>query len=107
MIHDVVSAVYRGGYKIEITFDDGKKGVVDFGKYLRRGGVFERFKDPEFFRSFTVNQELGILTWQDEIDIAPETLYALATGTPLSDWAGKKVKSMANKSLRRTANSRR
>jgi len=107
MIHDVVSAVYREGYKIEVTFDDGKKGVIDFVKYLRRGGVFERFKDMDFFRSFTINQELGILTWQNEIDIAPETLYAEATGTPLPDWIKKKGKSLANKSLQRTADSHR
>jgi len=107
MIHDVVSAVYRGGHKIEVTFDDGKKGVIDFVKYLRRGGVFERFKDMDFFRSFTINQELGILTWGDEIDIAPETLYAEATGRPLPDWTEKRDKSLANKSLQRRANSRR
>jgi len=107
MIHDVVSAVYLEGYKIEVTFDDGKKGDVDFAKYLRRGGVFERFKDMDFFRSFTINQELGILTWQNEIDIAPETLYAEATGTPLPDWIEKKGKSLVNKSLQRTADSRR
>ena len=86
MIHDVVTAVYREGYKIEVAFDDGKKGIIDFTKYLRRGGVFKRFKDMDFFRSFAINKELGILTWQNEIDIAPETLYAEATGTPLPDW---------------------
>ena len=107
MIHDVVSSVYQEGYKIEVTFDDGKKGIIDFAKYLRRGGVFERFKDMDFFRSFTINQELGILTWQDEIDIAPETLYAEATGTPLPDWTEKREKSLANKTPQRTANSRR
>ncbi|MBP1697521.1 MAG: hypothetical protein H6Q41_2709 [Deltaproteobacteria bacterium] len=106
MIHDVVSAVYREGYKVEVTFDDGKKGIVDFVKYLRRGGVFERFKDMDFFRSFTINKELGTLTWQNEIDIAPETLYADATGSPLPDWVGKKSKSVANKS-QRAVNSRR
>jgi hypothetical protein len=106
MIHDVVSAVYRGGHKIELTFDDGKKGVIDFAKYIRRGGVFERFKDMNFFRSFAINEELGTLTWQDEIDVAPETLYTEATGLPLPHWAGKKIKPVANKSLRRTVNSR-
>ena len=107
MIHDVVSAVYQGGYKIEVTFDDGKKGIVDFAKYLKRGGVFERFRDMDFFRSFAINKELGVLAWRNEIDIAPETLYAEATGTPLPDWGGKKDKSLANKSIQRTANSRR
>ena len=107
MIHDVISAVYQGGYRIEVTFDDGKKGVVDFEKYLRCGGVFERFRDIEFFRTFAVNQELGILTWQDKIDIAPETLYMEATGAPFPDWAEKKVKSMLKKSPQRSANSPR
>ena len=27
MIHDVVSASYKGEYKIEVTFDDGKEGL--------------------------------------------------------------------------------
>lgn len=86
MIHDVVSAVYKGGYRIEVTFDDGKSGVVDFSRYLARGGVFERFRDIEFFRRFRVNPELGVLTWDNEIDVAPETLYSEATGAPLPTW---------------------
>jgi hypothetical protein len=31
MIHDIVSASYKGGYKIEIVFDDGKGGVFASG----------------------------------------------------------------------------
>ena len=61
-------------------------GVVDFAPYLQRGGVFSRFRDIAFFREFRVNPELGVLTWQNEIDIAPEMLYAQATGSPLPDW---------------------
>jgi hypothetical protein len=86
MIHDLVGAVYRGGYRIELVFDDGKRGVVDFTKYVEKGGVFARLRDLEFFRGFSVNGELGTLTWGEEIDIAPETLYAEATGSALPDW---------------------
>jgi hypothetical protein len=86
MIHDVIDAVYKGDYRIEITFDNGKRGVVDFSKYLNRGGVFRKFKSIEFFRRFKVNTEIGTLTWSDELDIAPETLYAQATGAKLPSW---------------------
>ncbi|MEW6620021.1 MAG: DUF2442 domain-containing protein [bacterium] len=86
MIHDVVSAVYKGGYKIKLTFDDGKNGVVDFAKYLTAGGVFTKFKDVEFFKNFTVNEELGVITWNNEVDVAPETLYSEATGSSLPRW---------------------
>lgn len=86
MIHDVVGAVYKGGYKIELTFDDGKSGIVDFSDYAARGGVFEHFRDLDFFRKFTVSQDLGTIVWGDEVDVAPETLYSEATGSPLPDW---------------------
>lgn len=86
MLHDVVSAVYRCDHLIELEFDDGQRGTVDFAKYLERRGVFERFRDLEVFRSFVINKELGVLTWGNEIDIAPEILYAEATETPLPAW---------------------
>lgn len=86
MVSDVVSASYKGEYKIEITFEDGKIGIVDFSKYLDKGGVFDRFKNIDFFKSFKVNSELGVLIWEDEVDVAPETLYAEVTGSSLPDW---------------------
>ena len=86
MIHDVVAAEYRGEYKIEVFFDDGKRGIVDFTKYLNKGGAFKRFRDLGFFQQFSVDRELGVLTWGGEIDVAPETLYSEATGMPLPEW---------------------
>jgi hypothetical protein len=100
MLHDVVKATYRGEYRIELEFDDGQKGVVDFSKYLERGGVFERLKNLEFFRNFSVNAELGALTWGNEVDIAPETLYAEATKRGLPPWMDPaEAESSANKHL--------
>lgn len=86
MFKDVISADYKGGYKIEITFEDGATGVVDLSKYLSKGGVFEKFKNMEFFKNFSINKELSVLTWGDQVDIAPETLYAEATSSPLPAW---------------------
>ncbi|MGA7875277.1 MAG: DUF2442 domain-containing protein [Desulfoferrobacter sp.] len=103
MLKDVISANYKGGYKIEVTFEDGATGVVDFSKYLSRGGVFERFKDIEFFKNFKINEELGVLTWEDAVDIAPETLYAEATNSPLPDWMDSKEDSPANMPLQPTS----
>ena len=76
MLHDVVSATYKGDYRIELTFDNGERGVVDFAPYLQREGVFKRFRDISFFREFRIDPELGTLTWDDEIDIADLTHFA-------------------------------
>ncbi len=86
MIHDVVKAEYIDGYRIRVTFDDGRGGIVEFSSYLGVGGVFDRFRDLEFFKSFMVDAELGVLSSGGEIDIAPETLYSKATGEPLPEW---------------------
>jgi hypothetical protein len=102
MTPDLVSATYKSNYTIEVVFGDGSSGVVDFSDYLDRGGVFEAFRDINFFKHFTVNHELGTLTWQNEIDIAPETLYSKATGSPLPDWVETDEPS-ANPLIQRTA----
>ena len=103
MLRDVIAANYKGEYKIELTFEDGASGIVDFSKYLNKGGVFEKFRDMEFFMNFKINEELGVLTWGDEVDIAPETLYAEATNSPLPDWVDSKQNSSANNRLQVTA----
>jgi hypothetical protein len=103
MTKDVISAQYKGEYRIEVTFEDGATGIVDFSKYLLKGGVFERFRDIEFFKNFKINEELGVLIWGNEIDIAPETLYAEATNTPLPSWMDSKDSPSANKSPQPTS----
>jgi len=85
-MHDVKSAKYLDGYRIEVTFDNGRSGIADFSAYPARGGIFDKFRDMNFFKRCQVNHELGVLAWDDEIDIAPETLYSMATGEPLPEW---------------------
>jgi hypothetical protein len=86
MLLDIISAEYLNEYKIKVTFENRKSGVVDFSKYLKRGGVFEKFKNIEFFKSFQLDKEIGNLTWNKEIDISPESLYSQAICTPLPEW---------------------
>ncbi len=91
MYYDVIEARYIEGYKLELTFENGKKGVVDFKDYVKLGGVFSRFSDLEYFKQFYINKELGVLCWPNEVDIAPETLYSEATGEPLPSWMIPKI----------------
>jgi hypothetical protein len=86
MYYDVTAAKYLGDYRLEITFENGKSGMVDFRKYIERGGVFAALEDPDYFRQFEINRELGVITWGNMADIAPETLYHEATGESLPHW---------------------
>jgi hypothetical protein len=61
-------------YVIEVTFTDGSVREIDLEPELY-GEVFEPLKDPEFFARFAVDPELGVLTWPNGADFAPEFLY--------------------------------
>ena len=68
MYFDIVKAVYITDYKVNLTFEDGKKGVVDLKDYVNSSKVFSKFTDIKYFKKFYI--EDGILTWgQGEIDI--------------------------------------
>ena len=68
----VVHAVYRDGFSIQLTFNDGTLGTVDFRSWLN-GPVFEPLRDGAYFRRFFL--EGGTVSWPNGADIAPETLY--------------------------------
>jgi hypothetical protein len=85
-MYDVKNVRYLNGYKLEVTFEDNAKGVVDFHNHIKRGGIFARLTDQSYFRQVYVNKDLGTLCWPNGEDIAPETLYTLATGQALPDW---------------------
>jgi hypothetical protein len=38
MLKDGFSARYSGGYKSEVTFEDGATGIVEFERYREKGG---------------------------------------------------------------------
>ena len=78
MILDVVAARYIREYEIEVEFEDGSRGIIDFSEYRTRGGVFDKFNDMEYFRNSRIDGELGVISWEDGVDIAPETLYSKA-----------------------------
>ena len=79
MYFDVKEARYLDNYRVSLRFEDGSAGVADLSGYPSQDNVFRCFLSIEYFEKFRV--EYGTLVWGDgELDIAPETLYRLATG---------------------------
>ncbi len=70
---------------------------MDLQEYIRKGSLFRRFSDMEYFRQFYINQELGVLCWPDGLDIAPEILYHKATPLLLPGWMKPEAAEMRKK----------
>ncbi len=83
---DIIEMTHLGGYRLQLTFQSGETGEVDLSDLPGEGGVFAPLADPEFFRKVYIHPELGVLTWPNDDDIAPETIYSMATGKPLPEW---------------------
>lgn len=84
MYYDLVEAKYVKDFQINVEFADGSKGIADLKRIISKGGVFSELQNPEKFKEFFIHKELNVLTWANEIDIAPETLYALAIEEKIS-----------------------
>ena len=76
MFLHITDARYVGKYKIEVVFNDGKKGVADLSPVITRG-VFQKLKDESLFSKVTVDRELDTITWPCCLDLAPEYVYFL------------------------------
>lgn len=75
MIPHVIDAEYVKDYTIKIRFDDGSLKIVNLESYTKRGGIFSKFSDKEFFKKFFI--DLNTLCWPNGADIAPERLYEI------------------------------
>ena len=71
----VVRAKYVDNYRIQVTFNDGTSGTVDFIDWLE-GPVFQPLLDVSYFQRFFLDG--GTVSWPNGADIAPETLYEAA-----------------------------
>ncbi len=73
------------GYRIELTFSDGVRGVVDLSnRIVGRGGVFAALENAEFFRQVAADNEFGTIVWPNGADVCPDLLYAWARGEAVS-----------------------
>ena len=67
----VTEAKHVGGYKVEVTFSNGKKGVVDLETFLW-GPVFEGLKGVSAFSRLRVDEEMQTIVWPDGTDMPPD-----------------------------------
>jgi len=68
------SARYIGGYRLELSFEDGRIGELDLKDELW-GEVFEPLRDLDKFKNFRIDRELHTIEWPTGADLAPEYLY--------------------------------
>ncbi|MFQ5628888.1 MAG: DUF2442 domain-containing protein, partial [bacterium] len=72
----VIAVEYVGDYKLEITFSDGTKGILDWETRLQNikaGGIFEQLRNKKKFARVEVWD--GTIRWPNDADVCPDVLY--------------------------------
>jgi uncharacterized protein DUF2442 len=77
----VTGARVIGDHRLRVTFADGLVGDVDLSARHWRG-VSEPLADPNFFARVRIDPEIRTVVWPNGYDMAPETLYELASRQP-------------------------
>lgn len=74
MMDYVVKAVEpEENYTLVIDFVDGSKKRFDMKPIIDKGGVFAKLSDIDVFKTAHVDRDT--VSWDEVLDIAPETLY--------------------------------
>jgi hypothetical protein len=74
MFLHITDAKHLDEYKVEVAFNNGRKGIADLSEALH-GPVFEPLKQPSAFSAFAVDEQLETLIWPNGADLAPEYIY--------------------------------
>jgi len=70
-------------YCLHLVFDDGVSGTVDLSGFVGKG-VFALWRDYRAFEQVRIGSS-GELTWNDQIDLCPDSLYLRVTGKKPED----------------------
>ena len=74
MFLHVTKAKHIEKYKVQVSFNDGRKGVADLADALQ-GKMFEPLRDIALFAQLRVDEELETIVWPNGADLAPEFIY--------------------------------
>ena len=59
-----------------VEFENQEVRVVDLELHLD-GPVFEPLRELEFFKKFSVNQDIDTVVWPNDADFSPDFLYEI------------------------------
>ena len=102
MFPKLIGVIPLEKYKLSLRFHDGSEGIFDFAKAVGFHGVFEKLRDPDFFRRARISRDVWkTLEWPGEIDLDPVVIYSKVTGKQI-EWILNAPEPETKKITRRT-----
>lgn len=74
MFLHITKVNYLSGYKLSVSFNNGKSGVADLSSVVLNG-AFKTLEPHEKFAQVGLDEELETIAWPGGLDLAPEFVY--------------------------------
>jgi len=88
MIAKPVKVKALDNYSIFVGFSDGTQGTIDLN-HLAHKGVFCDWDKNDLFTKVYID-DYGAITWNDAIDICPDSIYLQLRGMNFEQWQQQK-----------------
>jgi hypothetical protein len=79
----IVKVEVLENYRLNLVFSDGIQGVADLAR-LAGKGIFSLWDDYSEFQKVQIG-DAGELTWGDQIDLCPDSLFMELSGKLAED----------------------
>ena len=77
MLYDIVEVKIVKDYVLYLRFENDIHGEVDISKIIPFKGIFAKLKNLDYFKTVSLNKELGAIVWDNGADIAASYLYSI------------------------------
>ena len=78
----LIEAKHKEDYKVFLRFNTGESGEIDLKEVVHKYKAAEPIRNKDNFSNFYLDS-WPTLAWECGFDIAPESLYFMATGKSL------------------------
>ena len=82
-MHKIINVTVLENYKMKLEYADGRQGIADLSDLVGRG-VFVLWNDYKAFQNVKIGSS-GELSWSDQIDLCPDSLYLKITNQEPED----------------------
>jgi len=94
-MHNIIKAECLQPYKIKIRFSDNIEGIVDLS-HLKNQGIFNEWSKPGIFNKVQLNSETFAISWNEEIELCPNSLYLKLKNTSFEEWEKSELVNATN-----------
>jgi hypothetical protein len=83
-------------YVISVKYEDNTEGIWDVS-YLLNKPVFKKWADEKFFSKVHIDKETFSISWDEDIELCPDTLYLNIRGLSFEQWQSEQMEYAADK----------